>query len=64
MWTVIYIAPTMEIAHRIRDRMADEGFEIRLRPIIMGKSQQFEISVRETEVLEIQDLLVTILHEQ
>jgi hypothetical protein len=63
MWTVMYIAPTMAMAEKIRERMADEGYEIRLRPMFAGKQPQYEISVRETEVHEVQQLLIEILNE-
>jgi hypothetical protein len=64
MWTVMYIAPTSAIADKIQDRLAEEGYEVRIKPMIMGKQQQFEISVRETEVHEVQQLLLDILNEQ
>lgn len=63
MWTIIYIAPTMEIAHRLRARMAEEGYEIRLRALSVGKSQQFEVSVHNHEVHEAHELLMQIIRE-
>ncbi len=64
VWTVIYIAPTMTIADRICNRLTEEGYEFRRRPVSMGKTQQFEISVRNSELFEIQELLMQLLHEQ
>jgi hypothetical protein len=60
----MYIAPTIAIAERIRERLADEGYEVRLRAIHVVKSQQHEILVRESEVHEVQELLMSILNEQ
>ncbi|MDF2814086.1 MAG: glutamate decarboxylase [Paenibacillus sp.] len=61
MWTVIYIAPTVKIAERIRNRLTDEGFLVQLRPINLSKSQ-FEILVPEGELEEVQEVLNAILH--
>jgi hypothetical protein len=54
----------MTIADRICNRLTEEGYEFRRRPVSMGKTQQFEISVRNSELFEIQELLMQLLHEQ
>jgi hypothetical protein len=54
----------MTIADRICNRLMEEGYELRRRPVSMGKTQQFEISVRNSELFEIQELLMQVLHEQ
>ena len=61
MWTVIYIAPTARIADRIKDKLTEEGFLVKVRAINLTKTQ-FEILVPEGEVLEVQEVLNAILH--
>ena len=61
MWTVIYIAPNEITAERIKDKLTEEGFLVKLRQTNMVK-QQFEILVPETELDEVQEVLKDILH--
>jgi hypothetical protein len=61
VWTVIYIAPTARIADRIKDKLTEEGFLVKVRAINLTKTQ-FEILVPEGEVLEVQEVLNAILH--
>ena len=56
MWTVIYIAPTAKIAESIKNRLTQEGFLVKIRPINMSK-QQFEILVPSGELEEVQEVL-------
>jgi ribosomal protein S8 len=61
MWTVIYIAPTSKIAERIKQKLTDEGFLVRIRAINLTKNQ-FEILVPAGELEEVQEVLNSILH--
>ncbi|MEO3944013.1 glutamate decarboxylase [Gorillibacterium sp. CAU 1737] len=61
MWTVIYIAQTAKIAERIKTKLTEEGFLVKVNAINLTKTQ-FEILVPEGEVLEVQEVLGTILH--
>ncbi|WP_040952604.1 hypothetical protein [Gorillibacterium massiliense] len=61
MWTVIYIAPTARISERIKDKLTEEGFLVQVRAINLMNTQ-FEILVPEGEVLEVQEVLNSILH--
>ena len=61
MWTVIYIAPTLKIAERIKEKLSDEGFLVQVRPINLS-NQQYEILVPEGELEDVQEVLSTILH--
>ncbi|MCY9515320.1 glutamate decarboxylase [Paenibacillus apiarius] len=61
MWTVIYIAPTANLADKIQTRLTEEGFLVQIRPIHLSK-QQFEILVPSGEVEEVQEVLNSILH--
>lgn len=61
MWTVIYIAPNEKTAERIKDKLTEEGFLVKLRQTNMVK-QQFEILVPEAELDEVQEVLKDILH--
>jgi hypothetical protein len=63
MWTVIYIAPTANIAERIKDRLTEEGFLVQVRGVSMSKNQ-FEILVPEGELEEVQEVLNSILHNK
>lgn len=60
MWTVIYIAPSEKMAEKIRDRLTEEGFLVKIRQI--NSSNQYEILVPEGELDEIQEVINTILH--
>lgn len=61
MWTVIYITQSAKLADRIRTRLADEGFLVRVRQTQVAK-QQFEILVPETELDEVQEVLTDVLN--
>jgi ribosomal protein S8 len=61
MWTVIYIAPTSKIAERIKMKLTEEGFLVRIRAINLTKNQ-FEILVPAGELEEVQEVLNSILH--
>jgi len=63
MWTVIYIAPTLKIAERIKEKLSDEGFLVQVRPINLS-NQQYEILVPEGELEDVQEVLSTILHNR
>ncbi len=64
MWTVIYIAPTKNVAERYQQALADEGILVQLRPI--GSAAQLngtsmEILVPESEAEEAHEILTTII---
>ncbi|MGI6449385.1 MAG: putative signal transducing protein [Desulfitobacteriia bacterium] len=64
MWTVIYIAPTKNIAERYQQALAEEGILVQLRPV--GTSHQVtshstEILVPESEVEEANEILTNII---
>lgn len=59
MWTVIYIAPSQKSAERIQQRLAEEGFLVKIKQI--GQSSQYEILVPKSELYEIQEVLSSIL---
>jgi len=61
MWTVIYIAPSEKSAERIKQRLEEEGFLVKIRP--SGVSKQYEVLVPGSEVREVQEVLSAILHE-
>lgn len=61
MWTVIYIAPTANVADKIQHKLTTEGFLIQIRPILLS-TQQFEILVPSREVEEAQEMLHSILY--
>lgn len=62
MWKVIYIAPTVKIAERIKTKLSEEGFLVQVRPINLS-NQQFEILVPEGELEDVQEVLNSILHK-
>ncbi|EGL82110.1 hypothetical protein CathTA2_2345 [Caldalkalibacillus thermarum TA2.A1] len=59
MWTVIYIAPSAKIAEKIQDRLTEEGFLVKVRPIQHGK--QYEVLVPESELDDVREALAYIL---
>lgn len=61
MWTVIYIAPTLKISEKIKDRLSEEGFLVQVKAINLAK-QQYEILVPEGELEEVQEVLNSILN--
>ncbi|OEF95579.1 SPOR domain-containing protein [Desulfuribacillus alkaliarsenatis] len=56
MWTVIYISPTEKVAEKLRSRLTDEGFLIKVKQL-SGSKNQYEILVPESELEEVQDAL-------
>ena len=62
MWMVIYIAPTSKIAERIKQKLTDEGFLVKIRAVNVTKNQ-FEILVPAGELEEVQEVLNSILHK-
>jgi ribosomal protein S8 len=62
MWTVIYIAPTSKIAERIKQKLTEEGFLVKIRAINLTKNQ-FEILVPAGELEEVQEVLNSILNK-
>lgn len=60
MWTVIYIATGNRTLDRIKSRLEQEGFLVKVRQIHVHK-EQFEILVPETELEEVQEVLREIL---
>lgn len=61
MWTVIYIAPTLRVAERIKEKLSNEGFLVQTRPTNISQ-QQYEILVPEGELEDVQEVLNSILH--
>lgn len=61
MWKVIYIAPTLNMSEKIKERLHDEGFLVQVKAINHSK-QQYEILVPEGELEEIQEVLNSFLH--
>jgi hypothetical protein len=64
MWTVIYIAPTKNIAERYQQALAEEGILVQLRAV--GATQQLnttttEILVPESEAEEAHEILTGII---
>lgn len=64
MWTVIYIAPTKNIAEKYQKALTEEGILVQLRPV--GAYQQsnnnsVEILVPESEAEEAHEILTCIL---
>jgi hypothetical protein len=64
MWTVIYIAPTKNVAERYQQALAEEGILVQLRAI--GSSHQannvsMEILVSESEAEEAHEILTSII---
>lgn len=60
MWTVLYIAPSMSMANRLKELMETEGILVRLRPVgltINENTANVEILVPETELDEAQEVL-------
>lgn len=60
MWTVLYIAPSMSMANRLKDLMETEGILVRLRPVglmINENTANIEVLVPETELEEAQEVL-------
>ncbi|HIW34853.1 MAG TPA: glutamate decarboxylase [Candidatus Paenibacillus intestinavium] len=60
MWTVFYIAPTERAAENIKNKLTQEGFLVKIRPVNLSK-QQFEILVPSGEVEEIREVFDTII---
>jgi hypothetical protein len=60
MWTVLYVAPGMSMAQRLKELMETEGIMVQLRPLGFGvadKTPNIEILVPESEIEEAQEVL-------
>ncbi len=58
MWTVIYVSPSEKTAKRIRLKLTEEGFLVKVR---QNKFQQYELLVPQGELEEIREVLTVIL---
>lgn len=61
MWKVIYIAPTLHMSEKIKERLTDEGYLVQINPTNLAK-QQYEILVPAGELEEIQEVLNSFLN--
>lgn len=63
MWTVIYIAPTKNIAEKYQQSLAEEGLLVQLRPVGSQQSNNvsIEILVPESEAEEAHEFLTSII---
>lgn len=66
MWTVIYIAPSINIAERYQQAFADEGILVQLKPVtnlqhISSTHVSVEILVPESEAEEAHEILTHII---
>ncbi|MCF6092944.1 glutamate decarboxylase [Microaerobacter geothermalis] len=62
MWTVIYIASNSNMAERIKNRLTNEGFLVKIRQSRLSK-KQYEILVLQSELEEVQEVLSFILQK-
>lgn len=62
MWTVVYIAPSLKEAEKIKKLLSTEGFLVKLRTIGLsqGEACSVEILVPESEVDEALEIINTI----
>jgi len=60
MWTVFYIAPSERAAENIKNKLTQEGFLVKIRPVNLSK-QQFEILVPSGELEEIREVFDSIV---
>jgi len=64
MWTVIYIAPSKEIAERYKKILLEEGMLVQLRPLgssHLGEHASVEILVPESEAEEAHEILTGVM---
>lgn len=59
MWTVIYVTSSVKLAEKIQDRLADEGFLVKIKS--SQHSKQYEILVPASELDEVKEVLNAIL---
>jgi hypothetical protein len=59
MWTVVYIAPTMRQAERIKAILTNEGFMVNLRTVELDENGRgsVEVQVPEGEAEEANEVL-------
>lgn len=63
MWTVVYIAPSLKEAEKIKKLLTTEGFLVKLRTIGLSQANEacsVEILVPESEVDEALEIINTI----
>ncbi|MBX5466343.1 MAG: hypothetical protein K6U14_02445 [Firmicutes bacterium] len=59
MWTVVYIAPTMRLAERLKQILAAEGFMVNLRAVELDENGRgsVEVQVPEGEAEEANEVI-------
>jgi len=61
MWVVIHLARGQSGAERVRNRLADEGFMVRLRAVyksLPAQDNTYEVAVLKSEATEAREVLM------
>lgn len=61
MWTVVYIAKSMQVAEQIRGILEADGMLVKIRPIVKGgdnADSSCEVLVPESEVEQAHGLII------
>ncbi len=58
MWTVVYVADSIELADRITKILRDEGFLVKRELIINDEEEIYEILAPEIEAEEIKEFII------
>ncbi|MCL1851479.1 MAG: glutamate decarboxylase [Peptococcaceae bacterium] len=65
MWTVIYIAPNVDIAEQYKKHLTDESIFVQLRPVSGNKNKMdslVEILVSQSEAEEAHEILTNLIN--
>ncbi len=62
MWAVVYMAPSKEIAEKIKEHLVKESLLVRVRPVQKSscKDGYYEVLVLECEIEEAHNILYQI----
>lgn len=60
MWTVVYLAQSIEVARKLEDKLRKEGILVKQRPCSGSKDKDnyYEIIVPESEVEEAHNIII------
>ncbi|MCK4260888.1 MAG: glutamate decarboxylase [Halanaerobiales bacterium] len=57
MWKVVYIAPNKEKVDRMKNRLTEEGFWVKIEPMGFNAIDGYQLLVPQGEAIEVADFL-------
>ncbi len=57
MWKVVYIASNKEKADRMKERLTEEGFLVKVKPMGVNAYDGYQLLVPQSEAVEVAEFL-------